>query len=133
MQTESPDNWEPYYQMLERLGIEDPDAPSGVGPGWVPLVERTILRLREIGWRGEIRQIKEKWGTLRIYVDHDLEATSEEIRRQADRIIAEAERESGAICEVCGQPGRTDGPPTGMSGPVLTLCEPHRRVYYYTG
>ncbi len=78
-------------------------------------------------------QIKEKWGVLCVYIHHDLEATSEEIRRQADRILAEAERESGAICEVCGQPGRTDGPPPGMSGPVLTLCEPHRRVYYYTG
>lgn len=57
-------------------------------------------------------QVKEKFGTLRFYVDGGDNYT--------DGMIRIAEGMSGVTCEACGNPGRrTEG------GWVSTLCETH--------
>lgn len=57
-------------------------------------------------------QIKEKFGTLRFYVDGGDEATG--------GMIQMAETMSAATCEQCGAPGHTGG-----RGWVRTLCAAH--------
>lgn len=57
-------------------------------------------------------QVKEKFGTLRFYVDGGDDCTRGMIR------IAEAM--SGVMCEECGAPGRST-----TSGWIQTLCEKH--------
>lgn len=59
-------------------------------------------------------QVKEKYGTLRFYVNWSHEVVNS--------WIAEAELESGHVCEICGAPGKTGG-----RGWVETLCKQHRR------
>lgn len=59
-------------------------------------------------------QVKEKFGSLRFYVDNCDE--------YVDAVIAMAEDASGRTCEVCGGPGRTRG-----GGWIRTLCDDHSR------
>ena len=73
-------------------------------------------------------QVKPKYGSLRFYVDfisaqnledHDYD----KIHKYMDRIsgmISFAERMSGTICEVCGQPGKAS-----KHMYPRTLCEQH--------
>jgi hypothetical protein len=64
-----------------------------------------------MGWNREVIQVKEKFGTLRFYIN---EGTDDIHRR-----IAKAEIESATICEATGKPGklRTD------IGWHRTLCD----------
>ena len=55
----------PFQQMMQRHGLYAPW--SGVGDGWVPIVDRLITDLEAMGWRGQVRQVKEKFGGLRFY------------------------------------------------------------------
>lgn len=57
-------------------------------------------------------QVKEKFGTLRFYMNMETEEMS--------RAIREAEARSATTCEVCGRPGKPRG-----RGWVKTLCEEH--------
>jgi hypothetical protein len=49
-------------------------------------------------------QVKEKFGTLRIYITED-EDLSEDTRTFANAALREAERASSITCEECGSPG----------------------------
>ena len=60
-------------------------------------------------------QVKEKWGTLRLYYSGGDEYTS--------RVIKEAETKSGKACEGCGQPGTAN-----KSGWISTLCDGCRKI-----
>lgn len=74
--------------------------------GWFPVIYRTLQQLSNIQKRtGEkiiINQIKEKFGTLRIYV-----VGSDSVQTVAEQAM----EQSVHVCEVCGRPGtlRTDG------------------------
>lgn len=57
-------------------------------------------------------QVKEKFGSLRFYVDGGDKYT--------DGIISMAEAMSYVICEICGSPGKTYG-----GGWMRTLCKEH--------
>ena len=57
-------------------------------------------------------QVKEKYGTLRFYVDGGNDFTEGMIRM--------AEELSACTCEVCGKPGKLHG-----GGWVKTLCDEH--------
>lgn len=61
-----------------------------------------------------IVQVKEKFGTLRFYVD----GGTSEMRNY----IEFAEAMSGRTCEVCGSPGERRG-----GGWIRTLCDRHNR------
>ena len=82
-----------------------------VGQGWNLIIKNLISDLIKMGWNREVTQVKEKFGTLRFYIN---EGTDDIHRR-----IAKAEIESTTICEVTGKPGklRTD------IGWHRTLCD----------
>lgn len=95
--------------------------PSGgypeVGDGWRDLVERAAARLAEAVSglpRGAlvIVQIKEKFGTLRLYTSVAAEGLPEAVLERIDEAVALAEARSAVTCERCGDPGalwRDDG------------------------
>jgi len=87
-----------YEQVMWRHGLDNPWIPGGVGDGWAELVDRQFVDLRTLGWDGRLIQIKEKYGTLCVY----LAGSTMEME---DRILA-AEEESATICEICGATGR---------------------------
>lgn len=82
--------------------------------GWKDLVCDLIDALDKTGVPYTIDQIKEKWGTLCVYVN----ATKKHINsKDFFRLIKEAEERSGTICELCGNQGET-----GSAMRVKTLC-----------
>lgn len=94
-----------------------PSGPGGpvtgykadVGAGWHPLLDELHAELAAADPDYQTIQVKEKFGTLRVYV-YGLPAT--------DAIIDHYEERSRSICENCGQPGR---PRPG--GWVKTFCD----------
>jgi len=89
------------------MNITREDAKKSVGPGWGSLIDKIYDFLPESSF---VLQVKEKYGTLRFYVDTD--------EKILDK-IEEIEKESEKICEICGKEGllRTD------LGWWLTLCD----------
>lgn len=87
------------YRRPRLLTIEE--VASSVYPGWHDLIESMLNDMFDAGWDGELLQIKEKFGTLRVY----LNGSSDEVHAR----IAQAEHESGVTCRECGQPGEMDG------------------------
>lgn len=87
-------------------------------PGCTDLLDATFTWLDEIAsdrqWSPD--QIKEKYGTLRIYWHGDLPDLG-------DAIIAAAEHLSGHVCEACGAPGSEQS----ANGWWSTTCPDHRR------
>lgn len=91
------------------------------GDGWEPLIRRLSERLEPLGVVAD--QVKEKFGTLRFYI----ESTTEE-QRSAYDFIHQAEAESAVTCEDCGASGSLRGREAGRAW-VRTLCDGcHERV-----
>lgn len=67
---------------------------GNVGDGWKPILRRLYDELESLGWDGNVGQVKEKFGGLRVYL-HDPEG---KFAASIDR----AEKESFQTCEVCG-------------------------------
>ena len=78
-------------------------ALASVGPGWGPLV-RTAFRL--VRGRVPIVQVKEKYGTLRIYFS-GYGVLDDGVHTPVDVHTLEMalETASSHICELCGRPG----------------------------
>lgn len=99
-------------------------ARSDLDPGWVELVRRALRRIDAVLTDDQaqlvnVRQVKEKWGELRLYVfAFDLDQAT---RDGIAGFVNEAQAESQMTCAKCGQPGelRTDFPY------VQTLCSAH--------
>jgi hypothetical protein len=68
---------------------------ASVGPGWADLVRRAFEALPE---GHMIVQVKEKFGSLRIYLEPNQTAYED--------LLDELAAESLTICEVCSGPGR---------------------------
>jgi len=86
-----------------------------VRPGWHPLITTLIKDLEKLGWDGQVCQVKEKFGGLRFYIG----AKSDEIQLR----IAEAEKQSYKICEICGEPGTLV-----KLGWLMTRCPEHSKT-----
>ena len=69
-----------------------------VGKGWRPIVKDAIDKL--VAGGADIKQVKEKFGGLRIYFYADDYTGLHEI-------VDEAEKKCYSICEFCGKPGKT--------------------------
>lgn len=82
-----------------------------VGEGWYSLIKRLIEDLIELGWNKEIVDVKEKFGTIRFYIN---EGNDKIFKR-----IVDAEVESSKICEISGRPGELRR----VNGWYKTLCE----------
>jgi hypothetical protein len=95
---------------------------AGVPAQWEPVVSDAILKIQELIDQGRdihIRQIKEKFGSLRIYVagtDWHL----------CESIIAEAETKCNGICVECGSTDDVKRATKKDSGWLQTLCKEHR-------
>ena len=87
------------------------------GNGWEPLIRRCSEKIeREIrslpeDLRTEFYavQLKEKYGTLRLYLSR--------FNEQMEEAVSIAETESSVTCEVCGDPGKLR-----VNGWLRTLC-----------
>ncbi|PYX49951.1 MAG: hypothetical protein DMG76_35780 [Acidobacteria bacterium] len=102
--------------------VRDTAMPRGFehGDGWFDILWRLCVDLEPLvaefeqaaGCQFEILQVKEKFGELRIHVNHANDAIRER--------IGVAKEEAYRTCEVCGQPGqRREG------GWIKTLCDEH--------
>ena len=80
--------------------------------GWSDIIKRLIDDLFDLGWNGQLFQIKEKFGGLRFYIGG---GTADMCNR-----ITQAESESLKTCVECGRPGKQVN-----CGYVLTLCSAH--------
>ena len=91
------------------------------GDGWLPIIEDLCFRIQHhIDWKKEkspgtkqpqIQQVKEKFGTLRFYID----SADDYI----DGLVAMAESESSRTCEDCGVPGTMRN-----KGWIRVRCDP---------
>lgn len=84
-----------------------------VGSGWFPIIYEACKKLaiiqKDTGVTIQIRQVKEKFGGLRLYLSGPEEAFD---------IEDEAEEKSMTTCEACGDPGKQHN-----HGWITTLCE----------
>ena len=90
------------------------------GDGWYNLVDKLLENLSALEPGIKVAQVKEKFGSMRFYVDYPQYYT-EDNSRIANALIDAAEEESSKTCEVCGEPGK------GVScmGWLKTLCDTH--------
>lgn len=101
--------------LVNHLGneITFEEAVKYIGKGWHGTVLTAMIDMYALGWNGEVRQIKEKFGTLRFYIG----AANEEVRERATG----CELSTYVMCEECGSHGelRDD------LGWDKTLCDGH--------
>jgi len=107
------DNRTPKHPF-ELFGIEHCNGWYGLT---LPIIEE-VRRYNELHPDNEIciDQIKEKFGTLRIYLSH--------VPNYLKKMICKAEYESGYICEICGARGSNEE----INGWYMTLCDEHRKA-----
>jgi hypothetical protein len=82
-------------------------------PGWLDLIEQLVADLEALpgGETLRCRQLKEKFGTLRLYLDG---------QGKGLQLIGMAEKVSGETCYVCGAAGTMR-----RHGWILPLCDYH--------
>ena len=86
--------------------------------GWFGIIERLCRRLEEVAPPGfKFTQVKEKFGSLRIYSTKGTEETQE--------LIKGAMKESLGTCELCGS---TRGVATRMVRWIKTVCDACERT-----
>ncbi len=95
-------------QCISLFGIE-------CGDGWYDLLNSLSEKIYPL-LSGDmyVCQVKEKYGTLRYYMN----ASTDEI----ELLIREAEHRSAVTCEFCGKPGTLQGDHW-----VYTACEEHTK------
>ncbi|WLA85194.1 hypothetical protein [Bradyrhizobium elkanii] len=112
------------HRDLFQPPVDFPGAAKGspeCDVGWRELLDRLCVRIAGIvqadGGVIKFSQIKQKYGTLRVYWDGALAPDAD---AQVEDAIALAEARSAATCEVCGEEGRLrDG------AWLTTRCEAH--------
>jgi hypothetical protein len=97
------------------------------GDGWRDLVQTAVGRIASAvaaAPNGSLKvgQIKEKFATLRVYLD-SRNGLPEASRAAVDEAISLAEARSACTCETCGEPGRLYK----NGGWFLTACEQHAK------
>ena len=70
-----------------------------VNAGWTDLLRELFEKLFALGWNGRVLQIKEKFGGLRVHLDHNQD---DQPTAQIWDLIKEYEKRSLTICESCG-------------------------------
>jgi hypothetical protein len=106
--------------------IGTPGYPT-CGDGWRDLVETAIGRIASAIAAAppgsvHITQIKEKFATLRVYLD-GRKGLPDSTNAAIDEAIELAEARSACTCEQCGDPGRLFK----HGGQLLTACDTHAR------
>ena len=89
------DGW---FQLIWNL-CEELEKVEKVFLESIPIKEKTKSLLKDKReYEIMVLQVKEKFGTMRFYINNGTEEMYE--------LINKAEEKSGEICEVCGQPGK---------------------------
>jgi len=91
----------------------------GVGNGWLGILQRLFEVLIKMGWDKSFINVKQKFGGMSIFLDN--------LPENGFHFVAEAERETFQVCEVCGEPGEQHK----INGWVYTLCDEHRNEKLY--
>ena len=91
------------------LPIAGGGGKAGRGDGWYDIIDSMCNEIARTDPACRFEQIKEKFGTLRVY--------AQSYTKEADRAIRKAEEASAETCEACGAPGSTAG-----GGWIRTLC-----------
>ena len=96
------------------MGYSREYAKQCVGNGWHGLVDELFDLAEKEDFT--VTDVKEKFGTLRIYADF--------LSEKADKLLQDLENRSHTMCECCGQPAeqRTKG------GWVKTICIPCEEI-----
>jgi hypothetical protein len=93
-----------------------------VGDGWFSLIDKLSAKLEKLNdtkdAKIEAMQVKEKYGSLRFYINGVPIALDKEVYAA----INEAEDESYKTCESCGKPGEPND-----RGWISTLCPECRK------
>ena len=115
---------DPFQALIARYALRDghlldepfiaADNRSDLPSGWFPLAEQLIQDLIRLGWDRRVLQIKEKYGTLRLYI-------SQRELPLVDLTI-DAREKSAAICQECGGAGTL----LEERHYYATLCDPCR-------
>ena len=114
-------DWRPFQKEFPILFGAGKFVSLWVGEGWFEILWTLCVSLENIG-RARIAeghrpmrvvQIKEKYGTLRVYVEDGTD--------EAFDLIDSAETASETTCEACGKPGNTHC----IGGWDKTLCSYH--------
>lgn len=105
---------------LGRLGIV---MDIDVEPGWLDIVETLFDRLARLPEerRPHVHQVKEKFGSLRVYLSG--------YSAETDVLLAEAEALSERTCQECGGPAELRE----IGGWLATLCDAHFEGPRWTG
>ncbi len=82
------------------------------GEGWFKIIYDLLNDISKLNVPVVITQVKEKYGTLRIYHDGG--------NADVEALIDKAESLSSKTCEVCGRAGKLSG-----KGWYNTLCDLH--------
>lgn len=111
------DKWQGFI-TLKKQKVESKWVFDCVGEGWHQLLNDLFENMLKLGWDGDIDQVKEKFGALRIYISQSDE--------NLYGLIEEAENQSLKICEKCGKRAKCSGWGTGW---MKTLCEEHGEMW----
>jgi hypothetical protein len=87
------------------------------GDGWFEIIKDLSEKIVATGIKVKACQVKEKFGTLRYYVDFGEETSKEDVEKIYD-LIGKAEAKTEVTCEDCGAPGILRG-----KGWVRTICD----------
>lgn len=107
----------PDNAWVEQLEANRPgvfDCEMSVGAGWADLITATSNWIIEAGEALAFGQIKQKFGSIRLYYDKGGDFAFD-LTTTAESFI------SGRICETCGAPGRT----IDRNGWFITACSIH--------
>ena len=117
-------------EIMKKYSIIEPDPTLQnnlmafgfeVGDGWRPLVVELLDKIQKIVDNNpeysELRvlQIKEKYASLRVYLNYYFE--------EIEKLIDEYEEKSTHICEVCGEVGEAYD----INHWYIVLCDKHYR------
>ena len=91
------------------------------GDGWYNIINDLCHNLQGINADIEFSQIKEKFGTLRVYYDNNGEYDTSNV----DELIDYAEKASEDTCEYCGSMVGV----TQTDGWIVTLCKDCMKKY----
>lgn len=109
-------------------------AIPSVRSGWYDIIYECSCRIEKaleplqglitIGMMPYPSQIKEKFGALRFYYDFPHNDLPEEIRKEIDKAIMDAENKSTTVCEYCGsnEAQMRNQTPEGDNRWIKTLC-----------
>lgn len=100
------------YKITENISVEEfLRVHSCCGAGWNALLRTMFTELFDAGWDGGVAQIKEKFGTLRVYLELHDETDDVLLSDILYNTVEKYERLSETTCEVCGADGelRTAG------------------------